>query len=226
MQSENQKTLSLLPCSKPAGCSNLTKKPSPSLRGYRGRQKNSLHSDRKLGDTKHALADMDGRLCASQVAEQSMQHPAKGRQKARSYIEADLLDCPNRIACLLPYPPCPATNKKQTSSTERAGGRRYDFGNLRISSTQSKSASDSSSSLVLPRRPRLTAAVAPYLSPAPHLVLSRCAVSGRSRITSTCTQPDTCPGEGSADPQHASLTDAPQRDTPRTPRLPSRPRRP
>ena len=58
--------------------------PPPSLRRYRARQKNSLHSDRQLGDTKHALADMDGRLCASQVAEQSMQHPAKGRQKARS----------------------------------------------------------------------------------------------------------------------------------------------
>ena len=58
--------------------------PPPSLRRYRARQKNSLHSDRQLGATKHALADMDGRLCASQVAEQSMQHPAKGRQKARS----------------------------------------------------------------------------------------------------------------------------------------------
>ena len=112
--------------------------PPPSLRRYRGRQKNSLHSDRQLGDTKHALADMDGRLCASQVAEQSMQHPAKGPHEARSCIEADLLDCPNRIACLLPYPSCPATTKKQTSSTERVGGRRYSFGNLRISSTQSK----------------------------------------------------------------------------------------
>ena len=67
-----------------------------------------------------------------------MQHPAKGRQKARSYIKADLLDCPNRIACLLPYPSCPATNKKQTSATERVAGRRYDFGNLRISSTRSQ----------------------------------------------------------------------------------------
>ena len=112
--------------------------PPPSLRRYRARQKNFLHSDRQLGDTKHALADMDGRVCASQVAEQSMQHPAKGRQKARSCIEADLLDCPNRIACLLPYPSCPATTKKQTSATERVGGRRYDFGNLRISSTQSQ----------------------------------------------------------------------------------------
>ena len=138
IQNENQKTLSLLHCSKPAGCSNLAKNPPPSLRRYRDRQKSSLHSDRQLGDTKHALAGMDGRLCASQVAEQSMQHPAKGRQKARSYIEADLPDCPNRIACLLPYPSCPATNKKQTSATERVGGRRYDFGNLRISSTQSQ----------------------------------------------------------------------------------------
>ena len=87
--------------------------PPPSLRRYRARQKNSLHSDRQLGATKHALADMDGRVCASQVAEQSMLHPAKGRQKARSYIEADLLDCPNRIACLLPYPSCPATTKNR-----------------------------------------------------------------------------------------------------------------
>ena len=53
--------------------------PPPSLRRYCARQKNSLHSDRQLGATKHALADMDGRVCASQVAEQSMLHPAKGR---------------------------------------------------------------------------------------------------------------------------------------------------
>ena len=39
--------------------------PPPSLRRYRARQKNSLHSDRQLGDTKHALADMDGWLCPS-----------------------------------------------------------------------------------------------------------------------------------------------------------------
>ena len=136
IQNENQKTLSLLPYSKPAAYSNLAKNHPPSLRRYRDRQRSSLHSDRQLSDTKHALAGMDGRVCASQVAEQSMQHPAKGRQKARPYIEADLLDCPNRIACLLPYPSCPATTKKQTSSTERVGGRRYDFGNLRISSTQ------------------------------------------------------------------------------------------
>ena len=112
--------------------------PPPSLRRYRARQKNSLHSDRQLGDTKYALADMDGRVCASQVAEQSMLHPAKGRQKARPYIEVDLLDCPNRIACLLPYSSCSATTKKQTSFTERVGERRYDFGNLRIPSTQSQ----------------------------------------------------------------------------------------
>ena len=114
IQNENQKTLSLLPYSKPAGCSNLANPPPHPLCGDTVlAKKNSLHSDRQLGDTKHALADMDGRLCASQVAEQSMQHPAKGRQKARSYIKADLLDCPNRIACLLPYPSCPATTKNR-----------------------------------------------------------------------------------------------------------------
>ena len=69
MQNENQKTLSLLHCSKPAGYSNLAKNPPPSLRRYCARQKNSLHSDRQLDATKHALADMDGRVCASQVAE-------------------------------------------------------------------------------------------------------------------------------------------------------------
>ena len=114
IQNENQKTLSLLHCSKPAGYSNLTKTPPPpSLRRYRARQKNSLHSDRQLGATKHALADMDGRLCASQVAERRMQHPAKGPHEDRSYIKTDLLDCPNRIACLLPYPSCPATTKNR-----------------------------------------------------------------------------------------------------------------
>ena len=113
IQNENQKTLSLMPCSKPAACSNLTKNHPPSLRRYRARQKNSLHSDQQLGDTKHVLASMDGRLCASQVAEQSMQHPAKGPHEDRSYIKTDLLDCPNRIACLLPYPSCPATNKNR-----------------------------------------------------------------------------------------------------------------
>ena len=72
IQNENQKTLSLLPCSKPAGYSNLAKNHPPSLRRYRDRQRSSLHSDRQLSDTKHALAGMDGRVCASQVAERSM----------------------------------------------------------------------------------------------------------------------------------------------------------
>ena len=72
IQNENQKTLSLLHCSKPAGCLNLAKNHPPSLRRYRDRQKSSLHSDRQLSDTKHALAGMDGRVCASQVAERSM----------------------------------------------------------------------------------------------------------------------------------------------------------
>ena len=72
IQNENQKTLSPLHCSKPAGCLNLAKNHPPSLRRYRDRQKSSLHSDRQLSDTKHALAGMDGRVCASQVAERSM----------------------------------------------------------------------------------------------------------------------------------------------------------
>ena len=170
IQNENQKTLSLLHCKKPASCSNLTKNPPPSLRRYRARQKNSLHSDRQLGDTKHALADMDGRLCASQVAEQSMQHPAKGRQKARSYIKTDLLDCPNRIACFLPYPSCPA-NRPRPPSASVTGGTTSEISGYR--QPNRKNASDPSSSLMLLGCPRLIAVVAPCLL---QPMLSRCAV--------------------------------------------------
>ena len=227
MQNENQETLSLLPCSKSAGYSNLTKNPPPpSLRRYRARQKNSLHSDRQLGSTKYALADMDGRLCASQVAEQSMQHPAKGRHEDRSYIKADLLDCPNRIACLLPYPSCPATTKNRprppivslaSDTTSEISGYRQ---------PNRKNASDPSASLMLLGRPRLIDVVAPCLSPAPQSVLSRCAVEpvqgshrpalSRARAQVRAVLPLDMP------PSQI----APQRDTPRTPRLPSRPRRP